>query len=86
MGHKVQKDEAYMQSTMADYMEKHSDGIKIIAGDFLKHKGQTMEDYLEFIRVPGHKGDELSVHILACMTNVKVVVVTKTGFWSNHGL
>ena len=41
-----------------------------------------MADYLHFIRVLGNKGDELAVHILACMTNLKVVVVTKTRFWS----
>ena len=68
-----------MWLTMADYIEKHSDGIKIIAGDFLKCKSQTSEDYLEFIRVLSHKGDELSVHLLACVTNLKVVVMTKTG-------
>ena len=77
MGHKVQRDEVYMRLTMADYIENHSDGIKIIAGDFLKHKGQTLDDYLEFIRVPGNKGNELSVHLLVCMTNLKVVVMTK---------
>ena len=80
IGHKVQRDEVYMQLTMADYIENHSDSIKIIAGDFLKHQGQTLDDYLEFIRVPGNKGDELSVHLLVCMTNLKVVVVTKSGF------
>ena len=82
MGHKVQKDEAYMQVTMAGYIENHSEGINIIASDFLKCKGQTSEDYLDFIRVPGNKGDELAVHLLACMANLKVAVVTKTGFWS----
>ena len=82
MGHKVQKDEGYMWATMAGYIENHAEGIKTIAGDFLKHKGQTLEDYLDFIRVPGNKGDELAVHLLACMTNLKVVVVIKTGFWS----
>ena len=39
MDHKVQKDEAYMQATMEDYTENHSEGIKIIASDFLKCKG-----------------------------------------------
>ena len=29
----------------------------------------------------GNKSDELAIHILACMMNLKVVVVTKTGFW-----
>ena len=71
-----------MWVTRADYIENHSEGIKIIASDFLKHKGQTLEDYLDFIRVPGNKGDELAVHLLACMANLKVVVMTKTKFWS----
>ena len=71
-----------MQSTMADYIEKNSASIKITAGDFLKCKGQTLEDYLDFIRVVAHKGHKLSVHLLACMTNLKVVVITKTRFWS----
>ena len=71
-----------MHKIMADYIEKQSEGIKIIAGDFLKHNSQTLEDYLDYIRVPCNKGNELSVHLLACMTNLRVVVVTKTGFWS----
>ena len=71
-----------MQATMADYKENYSEGIKIIASDFLKCKGQTLEDYLDFIRVPGNKGDDLAVYLLACMANLNVVVVTKTGFWS----
>ena len=48
----------------------------------MKHKGQTLEDYIDYIRVPCNNGNELSVHLLACMTNLKVVVMTKTGFWS----
>ena len=71
-----------MQVTMADYIENHSESIKIIASDFLKCKGQTLEVYLDFIRVPGNKGDELAVHLLACMANLKVVVMTKTRIWS----
>ena len=81
MGHNVEKDEAYMQATMVEYIEKEAEAVTSVAGDFLKHKGQTLADYLHFIRVPGNKGDKLAIHILACMTNLKVVVVTKTRFW-----
>ena len=63
-------------------LQKKAEAVTSVAGDFLKHKGQTLADYLHFIRVPGNKGDELAIHILACMTNLKVVVVTKTRFWS----
>ena len=82
MGHNVEKDEAYMRATMVEYIAKKAEVVTSVAGDFLKRKGQTLADYLHFIRVPGNKGDKLAVHILACMTNLKVVVVTKTGFWS----
>ena len=82
MGHNVEKDEAYMRATMVEYIEKEAEVVTSVAGDFLKHKGQTLADYLHFIRALGNKGDELVIHILACMTNLKVVVVTKTGFWS----
>ena len=82
MGHNVEKDEAYMRATMVEYIEKKAEAVTSVAGDFLKCKGQTLADYLHFIRALGNKGDELAVHILACMTNLKVVVVTKTRFWS----
>ena len=82
MGHNIEKDEAYMWATMVEYIEKEAEAVTSVAGDFLKCKGQTLVDYLHFIRAPGNKGDELAIHILACMTNLKVVVVTKTGFWS----
>ena len=71
-----------MCEIMADYIEKQSEGIKTIAGDFLKCKGQTLEDYLDYVREPCNKCDELSVHLLVCITNLKVVAMTKTGFWS----
>ena len=71
-----------MWATMVEYIEKKAEVVTSVAGDFWKRKGQTLADYLHFIRALGNKGDELAVHILACMMNLKVVVVTKTGFWS----
>ena len=71
-----------MWATMVEYIEKKAEVVTSVAGDFWKCKGQTLADYLHFIRAPGNKGDELAIHILACMMNLKVVVVTKTGFWS----
>ena len=71
MGHKVGK-----------VKESRRQGINIVAGEYLQQKGQTLDDYVEFIKVPGHKGDELSVHLLACMTNFKVIIMMKTGYWS----
>ena len=82
MGHKVGRDKEYMWAIMAEYIQTNADGIKVVAADYLQWKGQTLDDYVEFIKVPGHKGDELSVYLLACMTNFKVIMVMKTGYWS----
>ena len=82
MGHKVDRDEEYMWAIMAEYIQTNADGINVVAGDYLQQKGQTLDDYVEFIKVPGHKGDELSVYLLACMINLKVISVTKTRYWS----
>ena len=62
-------------------MGNHS-RVYICSWRFFEAQGPTLADYLHFIRALGNKGDELAIHILACMTNLKVVVVTKTGFWS----
>ena len=82
MGHKFGKDKEYMQAIMAKYIQTKVDGINIVAGEYLQQKGHILDDYVEFIKVRGLKGDELSLHLLACMMNFKVVIVTKTGYWS----
>ena len=82
MGHKAGKDEEYMQAIVAKYIQTNADGINIVAGEYLQQKGQTLDDYVAFIKVRGHKGEKLSLHLLACMMNFKVVIVMKTGYWS----
>ena len=71
-----------MQAIMAEYIQTNEDGIKIVSEEYLKHKGQTLNDYLEFTKVPGNKGNELALHLLACMMNFKVIIIMKTGYWS----
>ena len=80
MGHNCGKNEEYMWATMAEYIQTNEDGIKKVSEEYLKCKGQTLNDCLEFINVPGNKGNELAVHLLICMTNFKVVIITKTGY------
>ena len=63
-------DEEYMWTIMAEYIHTNVIGINVVAGDYLQQKGQTFDDYVDIIKVPGHKGDELSVYLLACMTSV----------------
>ena len=53
-----------------------------VAEEYLSRKGQTLDDYLEYIKQPGNKGDKLVLSIMACMANISTIVVTKTGVWS----
>ena len=71
-----------MRAIMAKYIQTNEGGIKIVSAEYLRHKGQNLNDYLEFIKVPGNKGNVLAVHLLAYMTNFKVIIITKTGYWS----
>ena len=74
--------EDYVRTQLADYIRVHRANIEVVARDFLKRKGQLLEDYLEFIQHPGHRGDELSVYLLGCMGNRGICVITKTRYWS----
>ena len=71
-----------MWAIMAEYIQTNEDGIKIVSEEYHKHKGQTLNDYLKSIKVPSNKGDELAVHLLACMMNFNIIIITKTGYWS----
>ena len=53
-----------------------------VAEEYLSRKGQTLNDYHEYNKQPGNKGNELALHIMACMTNISTLVMTKTGVWS----
>ena len=53
-----------------------------VAEEYLSRKGQTLNDYHEYIKQPCNKGDKLALHIMACMANISTIVVTKTGAWS----
>ena len=53
-----------------------------VAEEYLSRKGETLNDYHEYIKQPGNKGDELALHIMACMANISTIVVTKTSVWS----
>ena len=49
--------------------------------DFLTRKGLTLEGYLDFMSVPGNRGDELSLYLAARMCSKQVVDITKNDIW-----
>ena len=83
MGHalKTQRSADFMQHQLADYIIRYHDPVSEVAEEYLSRKGQTLDDYHEYIKQPGNKGDKLALHIMACMANISTIVVTKTGVW-----
>ena len=58
-------------------MTKYGEVVKYVGKTFLLGMGQTLEDYIAYMKEPGNKGDELSLHI--CQK--QVAVVTKTNIY-----
>ena len=55
--------------------------VNKIARSFLRWKGLTLDNYLEYIEKPGNRGDELSVHILAMMQGIHYCIITKNNVY-----
>ena len=73
--------EDYVCAQLADYIREHRANIEVVARDFLKRKGQLLEDYLEFIQHPGHRGMNVqSIYLPAWATGQ--FVITKARYWS----
>ena len=62
-------------------MIKYGEAVKYEGKTFLSGKGQTLQDYIDYMKQPGNKGDELSLHLCAHMCQKQVAVITKTNFY-----
>ena len=84
MGHvlKTERSADFMQNQLADYIIRYCDPVSEVAEEYLSRKGQTLDDYHEYIKQPGNQGNKLALHIMVCMANIATIVVTKTGVWS----
>ena len=58
-------------------MTKFGEAVKYVGKTFLSGKGQTLDDHIVYMKEPGNKGDELSLHLCAHMCQKQVAVVTK---------
>ena len=52
----------------------------------MTRKGLTLEDYLDFMSVPGNCGDELSLYLVTRMCSKQVAVITKNDIWYTEKL
>ena len=60
---------------------RYGETVKCVGKTFLLGKGQTLQDYISYMKEPGNKGDELSFHLCTCMCQKQVAVITKTNVY-----
>ena len=53
-----------MCESLVLFIRMNYEEVNKIARSFLRQKGLTLDNYLEYIEKPGNRGDELSVHLL----------------------
>ena len=57
----------YVRAHLIKYIEKYGETVKVVGKTFLSGKGQTLDDYISYIKQPRNHGDELSLHLCTCM-------------------
>ena len=71
----------YIRAQLAKYITKYMDAVRVVAGDFLKAKGLTVEDYLLHISQPGNRADELAVYLVSRFCQKYIGTITKGTVW-----
>ena len=71
----------YIRAQLAKYITKYMDAVQVVAGDFLKAKGLTVEDYLLHISQPGNRADELAIYLVSRFCQKYIAVITKDTVW-----
>ena len=66
---------------LVKYIKRYDRAVKYVGKDFLTRKGLKLEDYLDFMSIPGNRGDELSLYLVARMCSKQVAVITKNDIW-----
>ena len=63
------------------YIKRYASAVKYVGKAFLSRKGQTLDDYVNFMAIEGNHGDELSLYLAARMCCKHVAVITKSSIW-----
>ena len=63
------------------YIKRYASAVKYVGKDFLPRKGQTLDDYVNFMAIEGNCGDELSLYLAARMRSKHVAVIMKSSIW-----
>ena len=66
----------YIRAQLAKYIT-YMDAVQVVAGDFLKVTGLTVEAYLLHISQPGNRADELAIYLVSRFCQKYIGVITK---------
>ena len=80
VGHHMNYTGEYIRAQLAKYITKYMDAVRVIAGDFLKAKGLTVEDYLLHISQPGNRANELAIYLVSRFARNTLLSLPKTQF------
>ena len=81
VGHHMNYTSEYIRAQLAKYITKYMDTVWVVAGDFLKAKGLSVEDYLLHISQPGNRADELAIYLVSIFCQKYIAVITKDTVW-----
>ena len=73
-----------MREALMLFIKENRDKVTTIAAPFLKKKKLSLDEYITFMSIPGNRGDELALHLLAIMSQIHYCVITKTKICYSH--
>ena len=83
-GHRASP-EANMCEALVLFMWENIDKVTEISQNFLKRKGISLDEYIQYISTSRNRGDELTLHLLCIiMQGIHYCVTTKTEIHYSH--
>ena len=73
-----------MREVLIRFIKENKDQLNTIAAPFLKKKKLSLDEYIQFMSIPGHRGDELAIHLLAIMHQIYYCIITKSNKNYSH--
>ena len=59
------------------FIKENREKVTTIAAPFLRKKKLSLDEYIAFMSIPGNRGDELALHLLAVRSQIHYCVITK---------
>ena len=73
-----------MREALMLFIKETREKVATIAAPFLRKKKLSLDEYIAFMSIPGNRGDELALHLLAVMSQIHYCVITKTKIYYSH--